>query len=631
MKPAYSIPTFQPMANRFPRALLRIGATLLTFLAIPLAHAADPPASPLIFPPATAPGDLPTARQSRPLAAWSPAVTLTSRVEQLPEGPALSLSPAIAIGLFDHLELGAAFPIRFREAGTAPAWQFWAKAAIPGARREPAGAGAGAAVTIDLRAPGFAPRFDSFILSPGLVFDNRTRWGFLHAYHIRADLGLDGNGHVAWAQVDAGSGASFPIARSFGLWLWAAVDTTFQPAALPKSILELPFAAHAGLQERPGAGLYLNAGFGVEMGRGLGGGPGWVGLLSLGWTPDGTAEGKALARSKEAPSLADDDCNVLLSGDVPPRPERRFAGGIPPEPPGKPCLAHPHAERYVDFFREASYSPSYRFDPKSGAVSTFLQLRHPDGTRIDVDYREIGDEQPDAETFRRQVKNGRIGEGGRIFPARMNRRTTPRLWEAKQYAIAIIDRDFEELMGLATAGVMLTLPIPVGGLRPAPSEAFGPPRVPERRFELGRPRRESVGLRAPEAGGPTAKDEISPPAASKLDGESGISHQVPELRQAEPGQGGSKGGAPGSRPGQPFTKVGKKEVWSQNAAKHEGVNKCDNCGVEVVKPQRHTKGIKPPGNEGHVDHATAKAKGGSGTPDNGQVLCRDCNLQKGSQ
>lgn len=73
------------------------------------------------------------------------------------------------------------------------------------------------------------------------------------------------------------------------------------------------------------------------------------------------------------------------------------------------------------------------------------------------------------------------------------------------------------------------------------------------------------------------------------------------------------------------------QSWSQNAAKHEGVNKCDNCGVEVVKPQRHTKGVKPPGNEGHVDHATARAKGGSGTPDNGQVLCRGCNLQKGSQ
>jgi 5-methylcytosine-specific restriction endonuclease McrA len=61
------------------------------------------------------------------------------------------------------------------------------------------------------------------------------------------------------------------------------------------------------------------------------------------------------------------------------------------------------------------------------------------------------------------------------------------------------------------------------------------------------------------------------------------------------------------------------------------MNKCDNCGAEVVKPQQHTKGVTPPANEGHADHFTARAKGGSGTPDNGQLLCRDCNLEKGAQ
>lgn len=82
------------------------------------------------------------------------------------------------------------------------------------------------------------------------------------------------------------------------------------------------------------------------------------------------------------------------------------------------------------------------------------------------------------------------------------------------------------------------------------------------------------------------------------------------------------------RPGQPFTKSGKKEVWSRNAVKHYGINKCENCAVEVIKPQKHTKGITPPSQEGQVDHMIAKAKGGSGTPQNGQLLCRDCNLVK---
>lgn len=82
------------------------------------------------------------------------------------------------------------------------------------------------------------------------------------------------------------------------------------------------------------------------------------------------------------------------------------------------------------------------------------------------------------------------------------------------------------------------------------------------------------------------------------------------------------------RPGQPFTKNGKKEVWNQNAQKHEGTNKCATCGSEVIKPQKHMKGVTPPAKEGQVDHVTARAKGGSGTPDNGQLLCRGCNREK---
>jgi len=38
--------------------------------------------------------------------------------------------------------------------------------------------------------------------------------------------------------------------------------------------------------------------------------------------------------------------------------------------------------------------------------------------------------------------------------------------------------------------------------------------------------------------------------------------------------------------------------------------------------------VIPAKNERQVDHIKAKSKGGSGTPDNGQVLCRDCNNKK---
>ncbi|WP_407653823.1 HNH endonuclease [Archangium lipolyticum] len=41
--------------------------------------------------------------------------------------------------------------------------------------------------------------------------------------------------------------------------------------------------------------------------------------------------------------------------------------------------------------------------------------------------------------------------------------------------------------------------------------------------------------------------------------------------------------------------------------------------------------VTPPLNETHVDHRIPSAKGGPSEVDNGQVLCRDCNLKKGDK
>ena len=85
------------------------------------------------------------------------------------------------------------------------------------------------------------------------------------------------------------------------------------------------------------------------------------------------------------------------------------------------------------------------------------------------------------------------------------------------------------------------------------------------------------------------------------------------------------------RPGRPFTKAGKDAVKNENKIRNDGVNKCENCGQTTVPAQKSQKGVTPPQNETQVDHKIARAKNGSGTPNNGQVLCRGCNQSKGAK
>jgi RHS repeat-associated protein len=90
------------------------------------------------------------------------------------------------------------------------------------------------------------------------------------------------------------------------------------------------------------------------------------------------------------------------------------------------------------------------------------------------------------------------------------------------------------------------------------------------------------------------------------------------------------GTAGGPRAGKDFTVAGRRNVWKDNTTAR-GAPTCEGCERSVSKPLQSKKGITPPGDEGHVDHIVAKSKGGDGSPSNGALLCRDCNLKKSNK
>jgi hypothetical protein len=83
-----------------------------------------------------------------------------------------------------------------------------------------------------------------------------------------------------------------------------------------------------------------------------------------------------------------------------------------------------------------------------------------------------------------------------------------------------------------------------------------------------------------------------------------------------------------TRAGKAFTKKGGQIILENNRQKYQGVTRCEKCGVQTVPGERHRRGVTPPNNETHKDHVISRSKGGAGLPENGQVLCRACNLDK---
>jgi hypothetical protein len=135
--------------------------------------------------------------------------------------------------------------------------------------------------------------------------------------------------------------------------------------------------------------------------------------------------------------------------------------------PLNPAIAHLPLALSVDNFKTAIYDLSYK-PSKPGQLSTTLRLNYEDGTTVEVSLWDISENREPAPL--NAIAQGYVGAGGRVFPIRLSRSTTPRLWLEKQKALATMRADNEDFIffvSLGLAGIFSNLPVgPVVGPEP---------------------------------------------------------------------------------------------------------------------------------------------------------------------
>ncbi len=121
---------------------------------------------------------------------------------------------------------------------------------------------------------------------------------------------------------------------------------------------------------------------------------------------------------------------------------------------------------YVDNFQNVIYDLSYRAE--GGNLSTWLTVVYADGTQIDISVYDLVGESMSSDGMHDLMAGAYVGQGGRIFPQRMNPSTTPRLWAARESAIQAMEEYNYQFMLNTLPAVMfiITMPLMMPGKQP---------------------------------------------------------------------------------------------------------------------------------------------------------------------
>jgi Domain of unknown function (DUF4157) len=170
--------------------------------------------------------------------------------------------------------------------------------------------------------------------------------------------------------------------------------------------------------------------------------------------------------------------------------------GLQPRPTVRSEVADLPWSRYVDRYQEVYYDLEYR-PKKPGHLSEWLRVRYADGTLIDIDINEITEATLSGDDMVRAMANATVGRGDRIFPATMNRETTPRLYAARRSALEAMD---EYNVQFITATIPAVLFIITAAAAPVAGTGRGvPPSVTRRPVSRSRALPPATGTAAQSA------------------------------------------------------------------------------------------------------------------------------------